>query len=204
MKKSLQKHLGAELTSPGRPAITSSQGQSVWDLIRLSPTEDFTDSLHLTLGVRPEYIDAMVTVPNSVASPVRKRLVALGEEGFRDMMERIVGNMRPLLAGNPGIVPLFRGVQRRYRTQRSIPEVDAVIEFDLRTVASIGGPPKTQPLWLAAAYGAFIDKQRSNYQIQVGALYKNDKCLQLRDAKAINLIEKTWLACKPLIDSIRS
>jgi hypothetical protein len=63
-----------------------------------------------------------------------------------------------------------------------------------------GGAPKLQPLWLAAAYGAFVDKAGSNYQIQMGAVLRYDRCPELRAADAIDLIARAWLACKPLVD----
>jgi len=57
-------------------------------------------------------------------------------------------------------------IQRRYPSQRATPFIDARIDFDLRTAIPFGGPPKTQPRWLSAAYGSFVNKETSNYQIQ--------------------------------------
>jgi hypothetical protein len=63
-----------------------------------------------------------------------------------------------------------------------------------------GGAPKVQPLWLSAAYGAFADKAGSNYQIQLGAVFRYFRCPELQKATAIDLVARAWLACKPLVD----
>jgi len=73
----------------------------------------------------------------------------------------------------------------------------------LRTAIPSGGPPKTQPRWLSAAYGSFVNKESSNYQIQIGVMFHYDRCPELRQAKAIDLIASAWLACKPLVDLAR-
>jgi hypothetical protein len=96
-------------------------------------------------------------------------------------------------------VPVFRGVQRRYRTQRSIPSIDARIEFDLRTAFSSSGGPKFQPHWLAAAYGAFVNKN-SNYQMQFGVVFPYEKSVEIKTSRAIDLIAEAWIGCKPVID----
>jgi hypothetical protein len=57
--------------------------------------------------------------------------------------------------------------------------------------------------WLSAAYGSFVNKESSNYQIQIGVMFHYDRCPELRQAKAIDLIASTWLACKPLVDLAR-
>ena len=78
--------------------------------------------------------------------------------------------------------------------------IDAMIDFDLRTAAATPSAPKRQPRWLAAAYGSFVNKEGANYQIQIGALFRYDRCPELRHANSIGLIAEAWLACKPLVD----
>ena len=78
------------------------------------------------------------------------RIVDLGEDGFSDVVQRIIKNLARLLKAHPGATPRFRGVQRRYPSQKSKPFIDAVIEFDLRTALEVGDALKTQPRWLAA------------------------------------------------------
>ncbi len=77
---------------------------------------------------------------------------------------------------------------------------DATIDFDLRTAAATPSAPKRQPRWLAAAYGSFVNKEGANYQIQIGALFRYDRCPELRRPGSIDLIAAAWLACKPLVD----
>jgi hypothetical protein len=111
--------------------------------------------------------------------------------------------MKPILRKAPGATPWFRGVQRRYPSQKAQPYIDAQIDFDLRTALPSRQKPKAQPAWLAAAYGAFVRKRDTNYQIQLGAHFGYDRCPQLASASALELVAGTWLACKPLIELMR-
>ena len=60
--------------------------------------------------------------------------------------------------------------------------------------------PKPQPRWLAAAYGSFAEKEGTNYQIHIGALFRHERCPELQRPDASDLIAEAWLACKPLVD----
>ena len=73
----------------------------------------------------------------------------------------------------------------------------------MRTAIPSSGPPKTQPRWLSAAYGSFVNKENTNYQIQMGVVFRYEHCPELREANAIDLIAAAWLACKPLVDLAR-
>jgi hypothetical protein len=84
-----------------------------------------------------------------------------------------------------------------------VPFIDARIDFDLRTAVPSSGAPKAQPRWLSAAYSSFANKEGSNYQIQMGVLFRYERCPELRRADAIDLVAAAWLACKPLIDLAR-
>ncbi|MCC8978310.1 hypothetical protein [Bradyrhizobium acaciae] len=170
---------------------------------RKSKDENFTKYPHLTLGIVASAIEAVVTVPNSVNSRMRRNLVNLGEQGFEELIRDILARMKPLLRRHKAATPWFRGVQRRYPSQRAVPFIDARIDFDLRTALASGGPPKVQPRWLSAAYGAFADKKGTNYQIQMGVIFRYDRCPELRQEDAIDLIAASWLACKPLVDLTR-
>jgi hypothetical protein len=121
---------------------------------------------------------------------------------LKPWQKNIVTNLKPLLSRHNRATPWFRGVQRRYPSQRATPYIDAMIDFNLRTAVSSGGP-KAQPRWLSAAYGSFINKRGTNYQIQMGVIFRYDRCPELRQADAIDLIASAWLACKPLVDLTR-
>ena len=144
-----------------------------------------------------------MTVPHAVNNIMRRNLIKLGEAGFQALVKDVVDNLRPMLRDHEGAAPWFRGIQRRYPSQRAVPFVDARIDFDLRTAIPSGGSPKTQPRWLSAAYGSFVNKENSNYQIQMGVVFRYDRCPELQQANAIDLIASAWLACKPLIDLAR-
>jgi hypothetical protein len=201
-RRDLRKNLGMNPNVPGRPAITGRQGEAVWNFLSLSNAPDaaiFTRYPHLTLGVTAQAIEAMVTVPNAVNSTMRGNLKALGEDGFQALAQEVVRNMKPLLRRYPGAAPWFRGVQRRYPSQRATPFIDARIDFDLRTAVPSSKAPKSQPRWLAAAYGSFAAKAGTNYQMQMGMLLRYDRCAELRGPGAVDLIAEAWLACRPLI-----
>ncbi|MCA0250658.1 MAG: PD-(D/E)XK nuclease family protein [Proteobacteria bacterium] len=206
----LEKNLGVN-PEPRRSAITGSQEDEVWDFLSLSCAADarnFTKYPHLTPAIMSDAVEAMVTIPNAVSGEVRRKLISLGEDGFRSLVEEIVGNLRPLLNKTPAAQPLMRAVQRRYPSQRSKAIHDARIEFDLRTALPFDTTvkrkaPKTQYQWLSAVYGAFANKHGANYQIQVGVVFPYDRCPLIRTPDALNLMVESWLACKPLVDAMR-
>ena len=202
-RRDLRDQLGMNPKMLGRPAITGRRGDAVWNFLSLSAAPDaesFTRYPHLTLAVTSRAVEAMVTVPNAVNRAMRGNIKALGEDGFQALAEKIVRNMGSLLRKHPGATPWLRGVQRRYPSQRATPYIDATIDFDLRTAAATTNAPKRQPRWLAAAYGSFVNKEGANYQIQIGALFRYDRCPELRRADSIDQIAAAWLACKPLVD----
>ncbi|MEJ2379313.1 MAG: hypothetical protein P8Y71_29300, partial [Pseudolabrys sp.] len=167
-RRDLRDQLKMNPKAPGRPAITGKRQDSVWDFLPLTASgeaENFTNYPHLTLGVISHEIEALLTIPHAVNRTVRRKLINLGEDGFEHLMAKVVRNLRPLLRKCPGAVPAFRGMQRRYPSQKAIPFIDARIEFDLRTAVPRSGAPKVQPQWLRAGYNAFVKKGGSNYQI---------------------------------------
>jgi hypothetical protein len=100
----------------------------------------------------------------------------------------------------PGVAPWFRGQQRRWSSLKAIPYLDALIEFDLRTAGEGSKGPQPQLRWLEAGYGSFVNKERSNYAIQLGAIFRYERCPELRRPDATDLIARAWLACEPLVD----
>ncbi len=202
-RRELVDRLGINPKAAGRSAITGRERDGVWDFLSLSATSEndkFTKYPHLTLRIDSQAVEAWVIVPNAVNNTMRKNLIKLGEAGFQALADDIVNNLQPPLHHHEGATPRFRGQQRRYPSQSAIPYVDARIDFDLRTAIPSGGPPKTQPRWLSAAYGSFENKQGSNYEIAMGVQFRYECCPELRRADAIDLIAAAWLACKPLVD----
>ena len=204
--RELKERLGMKPEAPGRPAITGRQEEAVWDFLSIASNTDndaFTKNPHLTLGISAHAVEAMVTVPNAIDRAIRRRIAELGEDGFQALGARIVANLAPLIHENPGALPWCRGVQRRYPSQRARPFIDARIDFDLRTAIEGIGPPKEQPRWLSAAYGSFVNRGKSNYQLQMGVHFPYETCPKLKEPDATNMVAAAWLGCEPLLELAR-
>jgi len=162
--RELKKQLGISPNGVGRGAIIGKQRDSIWDFLSFSSAQEadaFNKHPHLDLGIHRTAIEATLTIPNAVHGQVRKKIVDLSEDGFREKVESIVENLKPLLKKNPGAIPWFRAVQRRFRSQNAEPFNDANLEFDMRTALPSVGLVKTQEIWLSTAYRAFIHKARN-------------------------------------------
>lgn len=204
--QTLQARLGVDPHITGRSAITGSQSDGVWNFLAISGGKDaasFTRYPHLSLGIDVRRIDAMLTFPNAVNTRARNALRDLGEGGFREVLTQVLKNMKPLLRAHPGAVPTVHAQQRRWPSIRAVPFHDALIRFDLRTAVPGYGKAVLQPVWLAAAYGAFAQKRGANYELQVGVHFPYSRCPELAKASAVQMIEAAWLACKPMIDIVR-
>ncbi|MEP7241791.1 MAG: hypothetical protein ABI697_12970 [Devosia sp.] len=192
--------LGVQPAEPGRPAIKGSNERRVWDLLPLSPPGSlFTKAPHLTMGVHEDWVEVVVTFPHAMDGIIRRRIIDLGREGFAEQVEQILRAMRPLLEAHPGIVPWFRGIQRRYVNPSIVRAVDGSLEFDLRTAVPTIGGPKYQRQWLDTAFGMFEKRDGANYQMQVGAQLRFKDCPELSEASSVGLLAEIWLACSPLI-----
>lgn len=204
-RKDLRERLKIDPKAPGRGAITGSKGHIVWDFLSLrgDASKRFTSRPHLSLGIETRRLSVMVTIPDKVEGRVRRALREIGEDEFAALLARVVANLRPLLRAEPGAVPTFHAQQRRWRHRRAKADTDAELRFDLRTIPGAEGKPKKQPLWLSAAYGAFVNKRGSNYEFQIGVEFDYAKCAGLRKASATDLIAQVWLGCKPFVDLVR-
>jgi hypothetical protein len=162
---------------------------------------DFTKVPHLTLSISKACVDAMLTLPNNMQGPLRKNLRNLGEGGFQNRIGDVVNGMERMFQLSPNAVAFFRGQQRRYRGRRDKnPQMDALLEGDLRTALESKSGPKHQPVWLDAAYKAFVDKSDYNFEIQFGARFSFLTCgEELNSKKAIELIAHAWCSCIPIV-----
>jgi hypothetical protein len=204
-RKDLRDRLGVDPKAPGRGSITGSKGELVWDFLSLrgGAGKGVTARPHLSLGISRQSLRVMVTIPDKVEGSARRALRETGEEEFARLLARVVANLKPLLRAEPQAVPILHAQQRRWRHRRAKADMDAEIRFDLRTVPGVTGKPKKQPLWLSAAYGAFVDKRGSNYEFQIGVAFDYAKCPGLRKASAVELLAQAWLGCKPFVDLVR-
>jgi hypothetical protein len=204
-RRDLERELGIDTTSKGRSAITGRDTTSVWDFLWLANAKDagdFTYFPHLTVGIHPEYLHAVVIVPHRIRSDFRNNLIGDGMEGFQALFESILDGFSKSLGRIEGVAPSVELVQRRYPTQREEPFIDARLEFDLRTGFENSycwdKSPKWQPQWLEAAYSA-ISNRKSNLQLAVGAKFSYKRCADVNSREILNHIAAVWLACKPLI-----
>ena len=172
----LRREIGMDPTGKGRPAITGRAAHSVWDFLTLRASQgaqQFTAYPHLTLALEIDRAVAHVTIPNGLNRSLRRRLLGLSPEEFGALLSNVERRLRPVVRSASAAAPWFVGTQRHYPTQRSLPIVDARIEFDLRTVTSAlgggGNAVKAQPAFLAAAYEA-LRNRGPNFQMAIGLI----------------------------------
>jgi len=155
-RSDLATKLGVNKSEPRRKAITGRDSDAVWDFLKLSNAHDATNTRfpHLTLGIHREFLHVVVIVPNGIRTEFRKNLLSGGMSDFQQVFQAILTNFNKSFAKVGGVTPSVEVVQRRYKTQRSEPLIDAKLEFDLRTAfekhTTAKFFPKIQPQWLAA------------------------------------------------------
>jgi hypothetical protein len=204
----LHRELGVDPECSGRGAITGASSDRVWDFISFLDRrgKQFTQDLHLTLGMWDVRLEAYVTVPNSLHAAGRRKLYQQGFESFRTLICDITRRLGRVIKTYPGAVPLMVVVQRRYKTQRSEPDIDCMLRFDPRTAfaelaATEGRSVKHQPQWLEAAYSALSDRQ-GNLQLQVGVDFPYRTCDATRSEKIVRAARDAWIACRPLVERV--
>jgi hypothetical protein len=190
--------LGISSSAGGRPAITGTRGQSVWDFLRLkvAASGPFTKHPHLTLSLHPEHLGVMVTLPNGAAGHYRKHLKNLGTEGLRDLVGGLNENIEHATRGLDGVRPVMYIVQRHFTSQRAKGIEDARLSFDLRTaVASRRGRIRLQPEWIEA-FHQVVSSKRSNIQVGVGAEIPFDSDI-VRSRRVLDRVAAVWVALEP-------
>ena len=205
--KRLSKRLGADLTAPGRSAIT--RGRSgVWDFIPIAHAhraKNHTQYPHLTLAILENRVEASVTIPNGIKSRLRSKLLSSSLEEFESLIQTVTTDMIRSLKGVKGFVPEVIVVQRHFLSQRSPGVVDCELRFDGRTAlprtSRYRGHVKNQPQWFKAAYDALTHRQ-SNMQFQIGCSFPYDTCPTTRDKKIACAITDVWLACAPIVQRV--
>lgn len=195
-RRDLVRDLGIAADLPGRSAIKD-DAEAVWDVLRLETSRqfnDFNEWPHLTFGVRPDTLEAMVTIPHKA----RGRLQSVDRDTFERLVRKALGQMQPMLVHCPGAQPRMRAQQRHWSARSAPAVLDAVIDFDLRVLDG-GEKVKAQPQWLEAAFGAFTNK-KANVELQIGAFFPYRTCPVVRTTAVLDRIADVWLACRPLLD----
>ena len=189
----------------GRTALTRGAEGGVWDYIPLKAARgaSFTAFPHATIILRPAMAAAAITIPNGLRGNITKRLTSLEFDGFEKMIREIEANLRPIVERVPGAQPKLYLLQRHYKSQRSIPNVDGEIWVDLRAmVGDKSAKIRHQPMWLEAYYNVLVRK-RSNMQtgIEVYLPYEyGGEPTVMQTPAALDVMVDTWLALKPLLD----
>jgi hypothetical protein len=196
---------GIDATNPGRKAITGVQGDGVWDFIRLkafAKNSHFTNAPHFTLVIQLRRVLAIVSLPNGVAREMRVNLTELERAGFADMSRRVSRNIERAVRHFEGAHPFMALTQRHFRSQNSQSIDDARLEFDLRTIdGKKSAGIKRQSEWIDAAYAALAGK-RSNIHTEWGAVLRYEEP-KMHSEKVLDVIAETWMACHPLLETMR-
>lgn len=201
----LAEALNIDLDSPGRPAITGKDRDSVWDYLRLRSCDADARHIHqphLTLAIRQDQLRVMLNVPNGINSQFSRRLKSLGEEEFLGIMQKIASQMESILDSVEGAFPYFHVAQRWFRSQRSAPVTHGEMLVDLRTSSDNNGSTvKYQPQWIQAGYELFCNK-RSNIEFAVGAIFPFSEGLAKKGSQILPLIVGSWISCEPLLQAM--
>lgn len=200
----LTKAIDIDLKHSGRGAITGKDGLTVWDFFRLSKSRkenDFTKYPHFTLSIRRDDIYALVSIPNNMKREFKRNLHAGGKEQFFTLFQKIHHDLMKVVRKTPGAVPWLELLQRHYRSQRSIPIVDAKLAFDLRTAFKNNTKDiKNQSLWLDTAFES-LSKRKANMHFSVGVSFPYSSCRVASSPEILERIADTWIGCVPLIES---
>lgn len=201
----LHEELGVAPDLGGRKAIKWKNQDTVWDYLQLSGARDeekFTRWPHFTLGIAATQVEATLTVAHMMKTDKRRRLLALGEDGFRAVVRDVLERMAGLEDRCPGMQPRLRILQQRWpRGLSSAPVLDALIDFDLRTIFDGPWLVKHQPQWLDGIFSA-LEKKRSNMELQIGAFFPYRTCPAVRTVDILDHIAEAWRACRPLLDKL--
>jgi len=201
--KRLVRELGLDPQSQGRPAITRGDNGVVWDFIPLKQSKGkaFTAYPHATMAIWPKAAEISITIPNGMKSGIKKRLKQSDMNTFYDMLVEIEKNVRDSKKETIEAKPVLRILQRRFKSQRSIPETDGIINVDLRTLVDNDKTGlKHQPMWLDAIFNVLINK-RTNIQLQI-CVYLPYSAQEMQTPHALDVMANAWIAMKPLLKFI--
>ena len=104
----LVKCLGMNPEGKSRGGITGKDVTVVWDFLPMGEDDkNFTESLHLTLGINETAVEPMITIPHGLTTDKKDKIKDLGIDGFTKRCEEILENMQPILAENPHAQPII-------------------------------------------------------------------------------------------------
>ena len=205
--KILQEELNVDLSKEGRGAMKG----GTWDILRFKSGVEvmsFTDELYLTIGLGEIGINGLLTVPYKMKGITRKNFYNLSWDEFKKIIYKIAQNYRNYFPNSKGFQPCIRIQQLRYPSQSSTPITDGQMNLDIRTAfedlsSELKPTQKKQEEWLRAVF-ELNNNKKSNIQFQVGADFFYNKHTLVNNKDADQVVCKSFLACKPLIDYLFS
>ena len=207
--KILKEELNVDLSKKGRGGIK--KAGNLWDYLTFNTGVDdksFTDEPHLTIGMNDEFIEGDLTIPYRIKGNTKRNFYNLSWEEFKNIIHKIVLNYNNSFGTSEGFKPQIVLAQRRYPSQSSPAIHDARLEFDIRTAfkdisSKLKPTQKKQEEWLRLVF-EINNNKKSNIQFQVGARFFYNKHTLVNNKDADQVVSKSFLACKPLIDYLFS
>ena len=204
LNKELEKQLNIDLKSKGRGGIKD-EG-AVWDILTFNNSKktNFTSQPHATIHISPENAGMHLAIPNGMSGKYKKNLKSLTWVKFEEMVFNIAKNYNDNFNNNSAFRPSIEIHQRRWPSINAKYFSDGKVNFDLRTAfkefASMAKPEiKVQKEWLKIVYD-FIQNKNSNIQIGFGAEFYFTKHNMINNKDGDQVIVKSLLSLKPLVD----
>jgi hypothetical protein len=193
--------IGIDPRIVGRGAIKGRNLDNVWDVLQRGEARDaetHTSQVHLTLSVTSRHVAAWTVVPNGLDLKVRRNFSGMTNEKYLSVLAALMEKMRAVLETAPLASPSIMVLQRRWLVRSQPPVIDCELTFDMRT-ALPGGGIKFQPQWAQATYSA-LSNRNSNLEVLFGVVFAYDRCPEIRDRRAIELLSAGWRACTPIFE----
>jgi hypothetical protein len=181
-------------------AITGSKDTVVWDAMTFKKfiRFPFNQAPHLTLVIANDMVRIQLNLPNKMNPSLKQILKDKGREQFTDALRVVASALNDIAIKNSGI-PAVQVSQRRYKSQRSIPEIDGFMKFDLRTFfPSKKSKVKHQPEWFDA-FICLVESKKTNINYDIGINFPYASCEPTKTPGLVNVIADTWIAMKPVI-----
>lgn len=205
--KILSDELNVDLSAKGRSGIKK-EG-NLWDYLTFNTgikEKSFTDEPHLTIGMSDKFIEADFTIPYRIKGRTKKNFYDLSWKNFRNIVHQIAVNYDESFGISEGFKPQIVLGQRRYPSQSSPAIHDARLEMDIRTAfkdisSKLKPTQKQQEEWLKVVF-EINNNKKSNLQFQVGGRFYFNKHSLVNNKDADQILVKSFLACKPLIENL--
>jgi hypothetical protein len=165
--------------------------------------KDHTAYPHLSLGVREEYLDVCLTIPNGAPKTVLRNISDIGTKGLQRVNAEILTRSARLRRRGGGVYAY--ALQRQWTSRRSDAIDDAYVEFDLETSQNSRGEKrvKTQVEWLDL-FASLIRGKAPGTNIQFGyRVYLPWEMRGLNSRESLRMIAEGWWAMKPVLDVVR-